>query len=218
MATPEDPDAQLQHLLDGDTFEGETFTGLCVTAAMVKDKEFFRCVFERCQLQESQWKDCLLESVIFRGCDLTRAQWQRVGLRGVRFEGSKLMGINWSSVSPIPEVAFEECNLRYATFEKLNLRKTPFSRCSVREVNLLECDLSDADFTGSDLSGTTVRGCTLARADLSTTTGAFLDPARNRVKDARVSVETAVALAESLGMRVAGHGDPLERPRGPSKR
>lgn len=49
---------------------------------------------------------------MFRGCDLTRAQLLHTGLRGVRYESSKLMGIDWSSVSPNPEVSFEECNRR----------------------------------------------------------------------------------------------------------
>ncbi len=44
--------------------------------------------------------------------------------------------------------------------------------------------------------------------------GAFLDPANNRLKGTHVPVETAVLLAQSLGMRVSGFtgGETGERP------
>lgn len=198
-ATPEE---QLQHLLAGHSFEDQTFSNLALSSRALEGKEFFHCRFEHCVGQESQWRDCLLEDVEFRSCDLTRASWKQVGLRGVRFVGSKLMGIFWSSVSPLPEVSFDECNLRYATFERLNLRKTPFLKSLVREANLLECDLSDADFSGSDLSGSTIRGCTLARADFCSATNVFIDPAQNKVKDAHIATEAAVSVAEQLGFVV----------------
>lgn len=207
---PTTPGEQLQHLLDGRTFEDQTFSNLALSSRVLEGKEFFRCRFEHCVGQESQWRDCLLEDVEFRSCDLTRATWKQVGLRGVRFVGSKLMGVFWSSVSPLPEVSFDECNLRYATFERLNLRKTPFQKSVVREANLLECDLSDADFSGSDLSGSTIRGCTLARADFSSAMNVFIDPAQNKVKDAHISTETAVVVAEQLGF-VVGTSPPRRK-------
>ena len=189
----------------GDYFEDRTFERLELQSADLSGKEFFRCTFLHCHLQESRWREAKLEDCVFRGCDLTRAQWLHAALREVRFESSKLMGIDWSPVSPNPELAFEECNLRYASFAGLSLRKTIFDRCTALEANFLDSDLSDSEFPGTDLSGANIRDCTLTRTDFSTAIGLFLDPARNRLKQTRVPLESAVLLAQSLGMIVAGH-------------
>lgn len=211
-----DPDtlsASAQRLAKEDFFENETFSDLDLQGFDLGHKEFYRCTFERCQLQESRWKGTKLEVCVFNGCDLTRIQVNQTALREVRFEGSKLMGVDWTGVSPNPELVFDGCVLRYASFVGHSLRKTPFLRCTAMEANFFDLDLTDADFSGTDLTGSNFRGCTLTRTDFSSAVGAFLDPARNRLKDTRVPVETAVLLAQSLGMRVSGfNADASERP------
>ena len=195
-----------ERLLAEESLENEVFKGLALQGAALGGKEFYRCVFENCQLQESVWKNSKLESCVFRGCDLTRAVLLQTGVRGVQFEDCKLMGVDWSSLSPHPEFGFTNCNLRYASFMRVNLRKTSFTKSSVREANFQECDLTEADFGGADLSGSNFKGCTLVHADFRGTTGTFFEPARNKVKDTRVPVETAVLLAQSFGLFVDGYG------------
>lgn len=198
-------------LLAEESFENETFKGLDLRGAALGDKEFYRCVFENCHLQESNWKNSKLEACVFRGCDLTRAQLLHTGVRGVQFEDSKLMGVDWSALSPHPELGFANCNLRYASFLRVNLCKTSFARCSVREANFQESDLTEAEFGGADLSGSNFRGCTLRHTDFSGTTGVFFEPSKNKVKDTRVPVEMAVMLAQSFGLVVAGFGGEATR-------
>jgi uncharacterized protein YjbI with pentapeptide repeats len=200
-----------RRLLEEESFENETFTDLDLRGASLAGKEFFHCTFRNCRLEESRWTGSILEACVFRGCDLTRAQLTDTALRDVRFEGSKLMGIDWSPVRPNPELAFEDCNLRYCSFVGQSLRRTAFLRCSAPEVNFLDLDLTDADFTGSTLTGSTIRGCTLTKTDFSGAVGVFIDPAHNRLKGTRVPVESAVLLAQTLGMVVAGYStEPAE--------
>jgi uncharacterized protein YjbI with pentapeptide repeats len=200
-------------LLAQDTFEGETFVGLDLQHAALAEKEFFRCTFENCLLQESRWKRSRLEACVLRGCDLTRAAFPETGLRGVRFEKSKLMGIDFTPVSSNPELSFEDCDLRYASFSELNLRQATFLRCVAREANFLQVDLSDADFAGTELLGANFTGCSLTRTDFRLATGLALDPRRNSVKDTQVAVEAAVALAHGMGLVVAGYGE-VAKPKG----
>lgn len=195
----------LVRLQQEDAFENETFSGLEFHAANLTGKEFYRCTFENCTAQESRWSKSVLEACEFRGCDLTRAQLAHVGLRDVRFERSKLMGIDFSNVSPNPEVAFEECNLRYCSFVGLSLRKTRFERCMASEANFIDVDLSEAEFDGTTLTSANFRGCTLTKTDFRGAIGVFLEPARNRLKGTLVPLETAVLLAESVGLIVAGY-------------
>lgn len=196
-----------ERLREEDAFEHETIRAGSLQGMRLVGKEFYRCVFEGVQLQETRWADVRLESCVFRDCDLTRANVAGLHLREVRFEGCKLMGIDWSEAAPNPEVHFEDCNLRYGSFVGLSLRKTTFARCAAPEVNFIDTDLTEADFTGTDLTGSNFRDCTLTKADFRGATGAFLDPSGNRFKATRVSVETAVMVAGSLGMRVEGYSD-----------
>ncbi len=197
----------LERLKLEDAFEHETLRGEQLQGVRLSGKEFYRCVFEGAHLQETRWSDVRLEDCVFRDCDLTRANVAGLKLREVRFEGCKLMGIDWSDVAPNPELHFEDCNLRYGSFVGLSLRRTTFARCAAHEVNFTDTDLTESDFTGTDLSGSNFRGCTLTKADFRGAIAAFLDPARNVFKGTRISVETAVLAATSLGMRVEGHTD-----------
>lgn len=207
MSKTIDPGATLRRLAQEDYFANETFADLDLQGFDLGGKEFYRCTFQSCKLGESRWKESQLEACAFRACDLSRAEFKYTGLRGVRFEGSKLLGIDWGSLSPNPELVFEECKLRYGSFAGVNLRGTPFRRCSLVDVNFVDADLTECDFGGSDLTGSTIQGCNLTRADFREAAFVFIEPGRNRLKNTGVPVETAVLVAESLGMVVAGHGD-----------
>jgi fluoroquinolone resistance protein len=201
-----------ERLLAESQFDDQTFSGFALAAADLAGKEFYRCVFERCQLPESTWSRAKLEACTFRDADLSRAKLSQTALHGVRFEGCKVMGVDFSKVSTHPDVGFTDCLLRYASFSGLNLRKTTFTRCSLREVNLIDLDLTDASFGGCDLAGATLRGCTLLRTDFRATTGLFFEPARNKVKQTFVPIEVAVQLAQSQGLLVEGYdAEPTRR-------
>jgi fluoroquinolone resistance protein len=200
----------LDELVAGEAFADATFVGLDLGGFDFADKDFHRCRFRQVNLQESRWAGARLEDCVFEDCDLTRMLPGGVRAHGVSFKGCKLMGVEWNKATASLQLGFDGCNLRYASFVDLNLRATAFVRCVATEANFIDVDLSGADFTGSDLGGTTFRGATLARADLSTATGVFLDPAKNRVKDVRVGVEATVMLAAFFGMKVAGYHEPAE--------
>jgi uncharacterized protein YjbI with pentapeptide repeats len=194
-------------LLAGDEFEGETFDGLALESADLGGKDLRDCTFRRCKLGESTWKQSRLEDCVFDACDLTRLAPAGLALRGVELRASKLMGIDFSRVSTLPQVAFADCDLRYAAFVGLALRKTPFLRCTIVEANFVDCDLAEATFTESMLTGTRFQGCELRAADFTGARDLFLDPQRNKLKNTIVPLEAAVLLARSYGMNVLGFGD-----------
>lgn len=116
------------------------------------------------------------------------------------------------------QVSFETCDLRYVSFVKVNLRKTAFRGCKASEANFIDCQLGEADFSDTDLTGTNFEASDLSKANLAGAKGAFLAPGKNRVKDTRISVETAVLMAMSQGMKVVGYSD-LATPNGrPSRK
>jgi len=191
----------------GPYFEHATFSGLDLPAADLSGKEFFGCTFKSLKLQESLWNKARLEDCVFEDCDLTRMQPKRLVAYGVEMRGCKLMGIDWTDLAPNPQLSFADCNLRYASFVSLNLRKTRFLRCRVTEANFVGVDLREADFADSDLTGSTLADCQLGKADFSRARGVCVNPAKNRVKDAVISLESAVLVAMSFGMKVSGFGE-----------
>lgn len=199
-------------LLGEGDLERETFTAIDAQRADLSGREFYRCTFRNVNLHESLWRRARLEECVFEDCDLTRVVTAQMSLLGVTFRRCKLLGVDFSEASANPTFSFDACNLEYAVLLRVNLRKTRFIDCKLTESNFTECDLVDSDFSGSDLTGTIIEQCTLTRANLATASGVFLDPARNRVKDARISVDCAAGVAASFGMHVEGYG-PVKKTR-----
>lgn len=178
------------------------FADLALPAADLRGKEFFRCTFRGCRFPESRWDGANLEACNFEDCDLSGLVPGRLVANDVRFVRCKLQGIDVGELSSSARLAFEGCNLRYASFERTGLEGTPFTDCRISEASFAECELSGCDFSGSDVAGTTFVRCVLERADLSRARGVFVDPTKNRVKDLRLPLEAAVLLARSFGMHV----------------
>lgn len=176
-------------------------------------KSFSRCRFRHLSLEESRWSGARLEDCVFERCDLTRAITTGLKIHGLELEGCKAMGIEWGASSLSPQLAFRDCNLQYSAFIGTHLRAARFLRCKATEVQFLDLDLTDADFSESDLSGSTFSGTTLAGADFRTAQGAFLDPAKNRVKGVRIGEASAALLAASFGMKVDGVSPPASKAR-----
>jgi fluoroquinolone resistance protein len=207
---------QAQPWGDDDVVEGRTFEDLDLSGRTIRGREFHKVTFRRARLADTRWESCSLEACVFEACDLAQFRPVQTALHGVRFVECKLMGSDWGALSRNPDVSFEGCDLRYAMFARLNLRKARILSCQVRDASFSDVDLVESDFSGTDLGGTTFDRCELNKANLSTSRGAHLDPARNRVKGARIPVESAVLLAMAAGMRVAGYDESPEP--GPRKR
>lgn len=192
------------HLVADELFEDETFEKLDLNRVDLSGKEFHRCTFRGCKLQESVWAASRLEDCAFVGCDLTRLRPGRLLLRGVEFKDSKLMGIDLTGLGAMPSVGFTDCSMRYVAFVSLKLRATAFVRCAIVEANFVTTDLAKSTFADCDLSSTRFEGCDLQGVDFSTCRGLGFEPAKNRIKATRVPLETAVQIASSLGLLVSG--------------
>lgn len=207
----------LERLLLEPSFDDETFDRLQLREPLV-DKELTGCTFRGLRGETSIWKGVRLEECLFEDCDLTRAQFPHTRFFGVTFRRCKLMGIDWSSVAPNPTLTFDACDLRYDSFVKVNLRKTRFHGCRASEANFIDCQLGEADFGDADLTGTNFEASDLTKANLGNAKGAFLPPGKNRVKDARISVESAVLIALASGMKVVGYSEPRGSDGGSTRR
>lgn len=203
-----------------DFHRGQTFTDVDFTGRTLDDVELLDCELVRVKFANARWNKVRLESCVVVDSDLTQLVLAKVSFRGVRFEGCKLMGVEFRDLAASPEVEFDRCDLRYASFVDLSLHKTRFEKCIAREANFLGTDLTDSRFNGTDLTAAVFRDSVLERVDFSGCTGLFLEPGKNRMKGAKVPVETAVLLAEAAGLSVDGYSaeEPAKPARGKGRR
>jgi uncharacterized protein YjbI with pentapeptide repeats len=193
-----------QRLSAQESFEDETFEGVDAHEVDLGHKEFYRCTFRNAKLQETRWARTRLEDCVFEGCDLTRALPAQLALRTVEFKHCKLMGIDWSNLATYPDVAFNECNLRYASFVSTQLRKTRFVQCTLLEANFLQVELAEAVFEACQFSGARFENCDLRGASFARCVDLFVDPSKNRVQGMIIPSESALLLAASFGMKIEG--------------
>jgi fluoroquinolone resistance protein len=187
---------------DSDSFEDRTFSDVALPQANLSEKDFARCTFRKVALVESVWARTRLEDCVFDGCDLMRIKPGKLALHGVEFVDCRLTGVDWTGVAPNPAVSFDGCNLQYSSFVKINLTGARFRRCRAIDVTFIEARLQRTGFDHTVLSGAMFDGCDLQEADFSQAIGFFADPAKNRVKRARINAATAALLAESFGFNV----------------
>ncbi len=84
---------------------------------------------------------------------------------------------------------------------------------TLRRARLADCQLEEVDFTGSDLTGAdrgssrlnraVFQDCCLAEADLRRATGYSIDPTRNRLRRARVSLPGLAGLLDRYDLDIS---------------
>ncbi len=189
-------------VFDGDCFEDETFSDAELPAIDLSEKEFVRCRFIRLVAPESVWKGARLDDCFLEHCDLSRMRPAAMALRGAAFANCRLTGVDWSDLRPNPTVSFEACNLQYASFVNVNLTGARLGNCKLADAQFIESRLVECDFTKSQMAGCRFEDCDLRMANFAEAYGLFVDPTRNKVRDARIAMATAVLLAESFGFKV----------------
>merc|ERR1712025_748751 len=126
-----------------------------------------------------------------------------VAFRDVRFTRCKLMGVDWSLAYALGfEVAFEGCQLRYASFAGMSLRGLLMRDCVADEAVFTGADLRDACLRGSRFAGATFQETTLIGADLRDAEEVVIDPRSNTLGGTKLSLDAALRAAAFLGVEV----------------
>lgn len=170
-----------EHLRDGASYHGCTFTG--VSAAGLR---LSRCLFEDCR---------------FEGGDLSLIRWGDSTLRGVSFRGTRLAGIDWAEAHDLGlELRFEDCVLDLGTFTGLRLAGLEIKDSRGRQLTFVSCDLRGACFDDCELPGARFEGCDLRGAELHTSRGYGISG--GRWGETLLGVNEALALLQAQGIRV----------------
>jgi fluoroquinolone resistance protein len=161
------------------------------------------CRFVHCDLSNAVLTGYHFTDCLFADCDFSNADLRGVVFNDATFEGCKLTGLHFEECHHIPfGVRFQGSILTLASFTKMMLRKTMFHDCRLTETDFSGADLREAVFTGSDLDRAIFSECNLERADFRKTINCTLDPARNRMRRSKFSLEGLPGLLSAYGLDI----------------
>jgi uncharacterized protein YjbI with pentapeptide repeats len=124
-------------------------------------------------------------------------------LNQVRFTDCKLMGLDFSTCDDfLLTVHFERCPMDMTSFYQGRLSATTFLGCSLKKADFTEAELAGADFSESNLEGALFEDCNLEGADFREAIHLSLDPARNRIKNARFKKEQLAGLLTKYRLQI----------------
>ncbi|HEY0677776.1 MAG TPA: pentapeptide repeat-containing protein [Chitinophagaceae bacterium] len=145
---------------------------------------FVNCNFEKCDLSNISFSDCK-----FNGCNLTMIQTVKTAFKDIKFNDCKLLGVHFEHCTDfLFAVQFENCILNYSSFFKKSLKKTVFRQSGLQEVDFTDADLSSAVFDKCDLNNAKFENTNLEKADFRSAYNFSIDPALNRMRKARFSM------------------------------
>lgn len=166
----------------GGEYESETFAGLSLAGADLRDAKFIDCTFDRCALSSVKLDGAVMRAVI---------------------RNSKVEGINFFTAKrSLLNLEFENTLIRHSSFAELKMRSAKFIGCTLQNVDFADCDLTEADFSHSTFEDCVFQNTNLTRANFVTASGYQIDPTRNTVKKARFSIPDVVALLAGFGIEI----------------
>lgn len=167
------------------------------------DAELEHCQLDGCDFARFVWDGAEFAHCSFSNCDLAMAVLDGVALHQSVFQDCKLIGVDFAKCSQYQfSVTFRNCILDYAQFDHHVLKEMLFENCQLREVSFNECNLTGARFVDCDLDGASFTRCNLEGADFRSARNYTLDPAQNRLKNARFSLPGVLSLLAPLRIRI----------------
>ncbi|MBY0425041.1 MAG: pentapeptide repeat-containing protein [Cytophagales bacterium] len=179
------------------------FENFVFTDKTINHREFDGCIFNQCDLSNSDFSSNRFTDCTFTNCNLSMIKLNGSSLVNVFFKECKLMGINFSTCTDFLFcVQFERCMLDYSSFMNKKMMKTLFKKTTLKEVNFTNTNLDYAIFEDSELTGALFNGTSLANADLLTASNFHIDPELNTIRKAKFTTEGAIGLLEKYQLQI----------------
>lgn len=173
-------------------FENIDFTQQLPAKGGYENCTFVNCNFSAVDVGGLNFVDCE-----FTACNLSNCKMVKTGWRQVSFIQCKLLGLRFDTCNDfLFAVSFDNCKLDFASFFKVKLKGTTFKDCSLHEVDFTEADLTAAVFSNCDLKDASFGATNMEKADFRTAFNYSIDPAENRLKQARFSAQGLAGLLD----------------------
>lgn len=167
------------------------FVDLDMIEAQTHGAIFHECTFRRARFnasthQASAFVNCTFVSCKFFDSRFTECKFVGSMFDACDFDQMQVTGGDWSFTG-LPGAVLDR-----ATFKDARLREADLTGASCKGGSLRDVDLSGAWLHGADFSACDLRG-----SDLSA-----IDPENVRLKDAIITIDQTIAIAEALGLDV----------------
>lgn len=161
------------------------------------------CSFSNCDLSNIDLSGFHFIDCTFSGCNLSMAKLGKTNFRDVTFNGCKMLGLLFYDCSEYGlAVGFNDCNLGHASFYNTKIKKTRFINSKLNATDFTDCDLSSAVIDNCDLADAKFENTNLEKADLRRSYNYSIDPAMNRVKKARFSLDAVAGLLDKYDIEI----------------
>lgn len=181
----------------------KTFDKDNITLTPLQKGEYENCIFNQCDLSNSDLSKIRFIDCEFKSCDLSLAKINRTAFRDVKFKECKMLGLRFDGCHDFGlAFTFEGCVLNHSCFAATKLRKTTFKNSQLQEADFTDADLTGAVFDCCDLKGAIFENTILEKADLRTAYNYSFDPEMNRIKKARFSLAGIPGLLQKYDIEV----------------
>lgn len=186
-----------------ESFYKENFDLVDYSENRMPGETYEQCVFSNCNFFNSDLSRIAFTDCQFSNCNFSMTSIIDAAFKNVAFQQCKLMGIDFSKCDDfLFSASFTGCTLDYSIFEAKNLKKTKFDHCSLKDVDFSNADLTFAIFDSCDLLRATFYNSLLEKADFRTAINYSLDPAYNKIKKAKFSLEGLPGLLSKYNIEV----------------
>lgn len=187
--------------------ETESFNGLNLNGAALKNHKFVDCSFKDCTLENCQIGSCSFVGCTFDNCTIINPQSLFSEIKNSAFENCNLIGVVWGELCSAEKFAspigtFQNCCLKYNTFYDMNLLKFDFSGNIIQDSLFEKCNLKESRFRDCRLDKTTFLQCNLTKADFREAMGYIIDIKTNLLKNARFSFPEVISLLNTLDIQI----------------
>lgn len=166
-------------------------------------REFENCKFVNCFMSEMDLSNLKFVDCQFSSCNLSLSKLNNTTLFNVTFSDCKMLGLHFEDCNDFGfSIAFDHCQLDYASFYKLKIKKTVFNTCQFKEADFTECDLNHATFTECNLLLARFDHSNLEFADFRTSYNYSINPQLNKLKKAKFSLVGVVGLLDTYDVVV----------------
>lgn len=192
---------------DKKDFYGQQFANVSLAGQKITGKEFDDCSFNSCDFSETEFKNCKFSDCSFVKSNLNILNITNSTFSDVEFKDCKMLGIDWTKAywrglalgSPLQ---FKDCLISSSSFYGLNQSGIVIDSCLARDVDFREANLTRANFSGTDLSNSLFDRTNLTEANFNMAQNYDIDINKNTLKNAQFCRYEALALLESLGIKL----------------
>ncbi|MGX1788566.1 pentapeptide repeat-containing protein [Bosea sp. NPDC055332] len=172
-------------------YQNTLFVDLDLTEARNIGSVFDACTFRRARFSTSTHHGGAFVNCTFVSCnffDSTFTECKFIGslFDGCQFDNMRVTDGDWS----------------FAGLPGADLRRASFDRTRLREADLTGAQCQGGSIRDVDLSGSWLHGADFSRCDLRGSDLSAIEPEHVRLKDAIITIDQTITIAEALGLDV----------------